>query len=172
VNIVSGLLRFALKRGVVAHNVVRDLDRDDRPGAARQAEPRCLTAAELDALLAKMSDTFRPVAFACPYAALRISEALGLRWRDVDFKAGTITVAGQLGAKGERLARTKTPSSAATLPLLPVLRRELQAHRSRQASRTSRSCTLTRSSSRPRAASRSRVETRCAPFTRRATRPG
>ena len=33
-NILSGLLRYALKRKLVAHNVVRDLDRDDRPGAA------------------------------------------------------------------------------------------------------------------------------------------
>ena len=73
--------------------------------------------------------------FTCAYAALRISEALGLRWRDLDFNAGTITVAGQLGTKGERLTTTKTPASASTLPMLPALRRELLAHRSRQASR-------------------------------------
>jgi hypothetical protein len=40
----------------------------------------------------------------------------------------------QLGEAGERLA-TKTVSSAATLPLLPVLRRDLAEHRSRQAER-------------------------------------
>jgi hypothetical protein len=57
-NIVSGLLRYALKRKLIPHNPVRDLDRDDRPGVARQAEPRYLTAAELELLLGKMSDTF------------------------------------------------------------------------------------------------------------------
>jgi hypothetical protein len=36
------------------------------------------------------------------YAGLRISEALGLRWRDLDLKAGTLTVAGQVGADGAR----------------------------------------------------------------------
>ena len=133
VNITSGLLRFAVKRKVVAHNVVRDLDRDDRPGVKRQSEPRYLTAGELERLLAQMSDTFRPVAAACAYAGLRVSEALGLRWRDVDVKAGTITVAGQLGDAGARLATTKTQASAATVPMLPALRRELVEHRTRQA---------------------------------------
>jgi integrase len=133
VNILSGLLRYGLKRNVVAHNIVRDLDRDDRPGAKRQSEPRYLTVGELERLLAKMSETFRPVAAACVYAGLRVSEALGLRWRDIDLTAGTISVAGQLGAAGARLTTTKTSASAATVPLLPALRRELVAHRTRQA---------------------------------------
>lgn len=135
VNILSGLLRYALKRKVVAHNVVRDLDRDDRPGAARLTEPRYLTAAELDRLFAEMTDTFRPVAMACAYTGLRVSEALGLRWRDVDLDADTLDVTGQLGNAGERLATTKTQASAATMRVLPALRRELKAHRSRQAAR-------------------------------------
>jgi integrase len=64
-----------------------------------------------------------------------VSEALGLRWRDIDVKGGTLTVAGQLGAEGEHLVITKTTSSAATVPLLPVLRRELVEHRNHQAER-------------------------------------
>jgi integrase len=99
----------------------------------RQSEPRYLTAVELERLLAKMSETFRPVAAACAYAGLRVSEALGLRWRDIDLIAGTISVAGQLGAGGARLTATKTSASAATVPMLPALRRELITHRVRQA---------------------------------------
>src|SRR5262249_9791459 len=129
VNILSGLLRHALKRKVVAHNVCRDLDRDDRPGSKRQTEPRYLTADELELLFAQMTDTFRPVGLVCTYCGLRVSEALGLRWRDLDLKAATIDVNGQLGAAGERLDVTKTPSSAATLTALPALSRELVAHR-------------------------------------------
>jgi integrase len=136
VNIVSRLFRYAKKRRLVPHNPVRDLDRDDRPGAQRQSEPRYLTADELKTLLAELSDTMRPAAATCTYAALRISEALGLRWRDVDFRAGTITVAGQLGRDGKIWVPVpKTEASAATLPLLPVLRRELVEHRVRQAQR-------------------------------------
>jgi len=81
VNILSGLLRFGTKAGVVERNPVRDLDRDDRPGSARVSEPRYLDIAEVDLLLGKLSDTFRPLGAACAFAGLRISVALGLRWR-------------------------------------------------------------------------------------------
>jgi integrase len=75
-----------------------------------------------------MGDTFRPVAAVCAYAGLRLSEALGLRWRDVDLKAGTLTVSAQLGPDGDRVP-LKTAASAATVPMLPVLAAELRAHR-------------------------------------------
>jgi integrase len=133
-NIVSGLFRFGIKAGLVERNPVRDLDRDDRPGTARASEPRYLSAAEVEFLLAKMSDTFRPVAASCAYAGLRVSEALGLRWRDLDLKSRTLTVTGQLGLDG-RLAPTKSAASAAVVPLLPALRFELRTHRARLAER-------------------------------------
>jgi integrase len=130
--ILSGCLAYGVKQGVVERNVVRDLDRDDRPGAARMSEPRYLSAAELARLLAAMGDTFRPVAAVCAYAGLRLSEALALRWRDVDLRGGTVTVTAQLGLDGERVP-LKTAASAATVPLLPTLADELRAHRSRVA---------------------------------------
>jgi integrase len=139
VNIVSRLFRYAAKRRLVPHNPVRDLDRDDRPGGQRESEPRYLTTDELEALLAGLSDTMRPVAAACTYAGLRISEALGLRWCDLDLKTGTITVAGQLGRDGKTWVPVpKTEASAAAVPMLPVLRRELLTHRVRQAGRNLR----------------------------------
>lgn len=132
VSILSGVLTYGVRHGVVAHNVVRDLGRDDRPGAQRKSEPRYLSPEELDRLLAATGETFRPVAATCAYAGLRLSEALGLRWRDVDFAAGTLTVSAQLGADGKR-APLKTAASAASVPLLPKLAAELKAHRSRVA---------------------------------------
>lgn len=132
--ILSGLLRYAVKGGLLERNPVRDLDRDDRPGVGRLSEPRYLTADELGRLLGRMGDTFRPVAATCTFAALRISEALGLRWRDIDLKAGTLTVSAQLGPEGERV-QVKSAASAATVPMLPALARELREHRARQAGR-------------------------------------
>jgi integrase len=134
VNIASGLFRYGLRVGVTDRNPVRDLDRDDRPSVKRETEPRYLTTEEVTSLLGRMTDTFRPVAACCALAGLRISEALGLAWADVDFKAKTITVTRQLGTNGN-LVPTKTVSSSAPVPLLPALARELRAHRSRQASR-------------------------------------
>ena len=66
----------------------------------------------------------------CALAGLRIYEALGLRWRDVDWKTEALTVAGQLGLDGE-LVPVKSAASAATLPLLPAVARELRLHRAR-----------------------------------------
>ena len=134
-SIVSGMLRYGVKAGAVERNVARDLDADDRPSVKRETEPRYLTAAEVGRLLAELSDTFRPVAATCAYAGLRVSEALGLRWRDVDLTAGVLVVSGQLGASGERLDTTKTDGSAATVDMLPALVLELRAHRRRQAGR-------------------------------------
>ena len=134
IGIVSGLFRFAVKGGLADRNPVRDLDRDDRPGAARLTEPRYLTAREVGLLLSCMTDVFRPVAAACAFGGLRVSEALGLRWRDVDFGSATLTVSGQLGPDGTRVP-TKTRASDATVSLLPALARELRAHRARQVSR-------------------------------------
>lgn len=130
--ILSSVLTFGVRHGVVAHNVVHDLARDDRPGAQRKSEPRYLSPEEVEFLLGNMSDTFRPVAATCAYAGLRLSEALGLRWRDMDFVAETLTVSAQLGPDGTRVP-LKTAASAATVPLLPKLAAELKAHRSRVA---------------------------------------
>jgi len=132
ISIVSALMRYGLKQGVVERNVVRDLDRDDRPGVGRMTEPRYLTADELTRLLGAMGDTFRPAAATCAYGGLRLSEALGLRWGDVDLKAGSISVTAQLGTDGERVP-LKTAASAATVPMLPALAVELRAHRQRVA---------------------------------------
>lgn len=131
-SILSGVLTYGVRQGVVTHNVVRDIGRDDRPGAQRKTEPRYLAPAELELLLTSMGDTFRPIAATCAFAGLRLSEALGLRWRDVDLKGGTLTVSAQLGPDGTRVP-LKTAASAATVPLLPRLADELKAHRSRVA---------------------------------------
>jgi integrase len=125
-------LRFAVKRGLIPTNPMLGLDRDDRPGVARQSEPRYLAEAEIDALLVAAGDSFRAVLAACANG-LRISEALGLRWRDVDFDAKTIRVEGQLGLDGTRSAITKTSASKQVVPMLPRTERELRAWRSQQA---------------------------------------
>ena len=142
-----------------------------RPGVGRLTEPRYLSADELDGLLGNMGDTFRPIAATCTFAALRVSEALGLRWRDLDLQAGTLTVSGQLGADGERVP-VKSTASAATVELLPALVRELVSTGHGRRGRISDERTQTRWSSRPRAASPSPAGTRSGPSTRRVTRQG
>ena len=107
--------------GVIGRNPTRDLERGDLPSAKRQTEPRYLSVVQVERLLDRMTDNFRPVAAVCFWGAARVSEALALRWQHVDFEAGTLCIPG-----------TKTAGSEATVPLLPTLQRELSAHRDRQ----------------------------------------
>ena len=122
---LSAVLRHGNRDlGAVRRNPVRDLDRGDRPPSKRRSEPRYLAPAEVEVLLAKLGDEYRPVAAALFYGALRVSEALALRWADVDFDKATLTVRG-----------TKSEASWATIPLLAPLAAQFRAQRKRQAAK-------------------------------------
>jgi integrase len=113
----SALMRYAVRRGL---NPVRQLERGDRPSGKRKTEPRYLDRMSIDMLLDELGDEFRPVAACCAFAGLRISEALALRWADVDLSGGMLNVPG-----------TKTVGSAQPVPMTADMVRELQAHRRR-----------------------------------------
>jgi integrase len=118
----SGMFSYAVRiDGSLAKNPVRDLERGDLPSAVRGSEPRYLSTPEVESILDHLSDEFRPLAAALYYGALRVSEALALRWQDIDTESAVIHVAG-----------TKSKASKATIPLLPALARELNEHRKRQ----------------------------------------
>jgi integrase len=116
----SALMRYAVRRGLIASNPVRQLERGDRPSGKRTSEPRYLDRAAIDKLLDALGDDFRPVVACCAFAGLRISEALALRWADVDLNAGMLNVPG-----------TKTTGRAQPVPMTADLVRELTAHRRR-----------------------------------------
>jgi integrase len=94
-----------------------------QPSGKRQTEPRHLTKDEVRILFENLSPTFRIIAEVLFYGGLRASEALALRWRDLDFGRGVIDV---------RTAATKTTASKSEVPMLPVLRDALRAHRQAQ----------------------------------------
>jgi integrase len=129
---VRAMLRFAVHRGLAERSVALDLD-GDLPSGKRQTEPVYLSRGEIDALLAGLGAEFRPVAATCAFAALRISEALGLTWGDVDFAARTLSVSKQLSRDGKELVALKTSTSEAVLSLPAPLAEELRSHRDRQA---------------------------------------
>jgi integrase len=132
---LSAFFRWATERKLIPRSPIDDLPRRERPAAKRKRQPRRLSATQVEALLGRLGEQFQPVATMIVYQALRVSEALGLRWRDVDFEAMELTVCGQLGRDGRRYDRTKTEASAATLKLAPAAARALKAWRHRQAAR-------------------------------------
>jgi integrase len=120
VSVCSAMFAWAVGEGLAIENPVtrarerfpRDLRRTD----SDRFEPRALSDEELAAAIAKLGATSRPLIAFVAETGARISEALGVRFADVDLQAGTWTIAGQLDADGT-VRRTKTPASMATVPL-------------------------------------------------------
>ena len=91
-----------------------------------------LDETELAALVRHAAEPYRSAVVVLAYSGLRLSEALGLRWRHVDLVAGDLHVRGQLQpARGERLAkrveRLKSEAGERVVPLFPAVERELVA---------------------------------------------
>jgi integrase len=120
ISALSTLLAWACAEGFASENVVarakerfpRDLRRSD----ATRFEPRALTDEELALALAKVDATYRPLVAFLAETGGRVSEALGVRFADVDLQARTWAVAGQLADDGT-VREAKTPGSMATVPL-------------------------------------------------------
>jgi integrase len=103
-----------------------------------KSTPRAIAPLELDharRLLAISSrhrlDAFFSVALAC---GLRLGEASGLRWDDVDLTTGELRVRQQLQRVGKQLVlqELKTEKSRRTLSIPEVCLSRLRAHRTRQ----------------------------------------
>src|SRR3954453_23660507 len=122
------ILDVADERELIARNPVRVNPRNrklkvrrmqraylDRP---EQIEALLLAAAELDAEATNRADRDtclrRPMLATLIFGGLRISEALALRWRDIDLAGGRLRVAG-----------SKTDAGVRWVPLMPALRDEL-----------------------------------------------
>lgn len=90
-------------------------------------ERRALTSEEQKRLLnAIKGNRFETLIYVYLYAGLRRSEALALRWRDIDIKNGTITVRSQVNEK-RQLVDLKTKKAYRTIPILPPLKHALEA---------------------------------------------
>jgi integrase len=99
----------------------------ERPkvGVGRQ---RFLTRIEMQRLLDEARAPYRlPIATGL-FAGLRVGEALGLVWDDIDNAGEQIRVRSQMGRDGERL-KLKTAAATRDVILMPQLAEELRKHR-------------------------------------------
>jgi integrase len=138
---LSVMFGWAVAEGLIPENPVararerfpRDLHRKD----VERFEPRALSDEEVVAVLAVVErrfGTYLPVILFIAEAGARVSEALGLRFADVDVQARTWTVSGQLGRDGS-VRMAKTPASMVTVPLSPAAA-AIVSRRRREAMRT------------------------------------
>jgi integrase len=103
---------------------VKQLDKGERPPVA-DPDRRVLEREEIAKLIALTLARYRPLVATVAFTGLRISEALGLVWEDVDFEAGVIRVRKQLGRDADRVD-PKTPQAKRDVLLLPGLGRVLR----------------------------------------------
>jgi integrase len=133
--VLRSALGLAVRDRLIPDNAAA-LARLRRPTQRRQPP----TTDEVRALLAALADhRLRPLILTLAATGLRIGEALGLRWADVDLEAGRLTVRWQLvRAPAEHaapwvLSEPKTPAARRTIHLAPTVVSTLRAWRASQA---------------------------------------
>jgi len=122
-SILSILFNHACRYELFDRNPMRFV----RQGAKRRSAPNVLTAAEIKALVDHLPLRERTLVLLAAATGLRQSELFGLKWRDVDFKRGELSVIRSIvfGVVG----RCKTESSQKPVPLHPLLGEALLAWR-------------------------------------------
>jgi len=86
-----------------------------RQSAKREKMPDVLDAEELKKLLAELQNPVRALVFLIAARGLRVSEALGLKWSDVDFGTGAINLS--RGIAHQHLGEMKTEASQKPVPM-------------------------------------------------------
>ena len=100
-----------------------------KDSSKRLREPTVLTAEEFRALLEHIPEPFRTMCIVAMCLGLRVSEVLGLRWRDIDWEGLRIAIrqAYVYGKQGD----VKTRASQRWMPLDRSLAERLRQQRLR-----------------------------------------
>ena len=99
-------------------------------GGRRRRAPRTLTREQLDTLLAELDPRDRVLFYFLARTGLRIGEALGLKWRDLErTPAGLVLVIDRQAQGGELEDEGKTENALRSVAILPSLARVLTRYR-------------------------------------------
>lgn len=134
---VRAALRAALTDAYKAGKVGRNVAADAKGPKLEERRVTYLTAAEVAKLLgATVKDPLGPLYALAVSTGLRRGELVGLRWSDIDAKAGSLTVARSVARDddgGWSATETKSVRSRRSLPLTGAATRALDRQRKRQA---------------------------------------
>jgi len=95
------VVAFAARRGLIGHDPLKNLTRDDRPRQADSEPPHEWTDQEITALITAAEQlaaqpearaSYVPLLTVAVFTGLRQSELLGLQWSDIDFEQRVLTV--------------------------------------------------------------------------------
>lgn len=130
--VLRSALSDAHRLGMIASNPAKAA----RPAMRSPRKREGFTLEEARAVLvAAQGERLEPLFAFVLHSGLRDSEALGLRWRDVDLDHGMLTVArGMVEVNGTMVAgKTKTAKSARTFAMFPQALDDLRRQRGQQA---------------------------------------
>jgi integrase len=130
--VLRQVLKMARDEGLIVRDPAEALQRHERPKQRSKRKGRRLSPKQLDAVIATAEEhapSFAPLIVLLAFTGVRIREALGLRWQDVDLDAATIRLRWQLAPDDRARVPLKTDAGARDIPILPALRRRLIAHR-------------------------------------------
>jgi integrase len=123
-NFLSGAFRYAIRRNLVNNNPVRDAE---IPRGLPAGPKAAYTLAEIQAMLNVLPEPARTFVIVAALTGLRVSEIKGLRWEDL--KGNELDV--QRSVWSGHISETKTLTSKAPVPVLPLLHKALANHRKR-----------------------------------------
>lgn len=125
---LSGAFRYAVRTGVIRFNPMREtmIPKTGKPMEITHA----YSLDEIHNILKLLAEPSRTAVLVAALTGMRLSEIRGLRWDD--FTGDELHVRRAVWAS--HVSETKTPASAATVPVLPVLKKALEDHRKRSSS--------------------------------------
>ena len=129
--VLNMALKQAVKWGMLAVNPAEHVTLPKQ----QKKEMRAMSPEEAKRFLAAAAEDRWGIVFSFALATgMRPSEIFGLKWRDVDFKTGVVTVRRALTRTkgGRHLTDPKTPRSRRSIPLPESLVAELREHRAAQ----------------------------------------
>jgi len=128
VGVLKVLFATAVEDGTLQVNPVADMRINRRDESKDEPEAKALTGVELAALQAKLPKRWRLLFSVLSETGLRISEALGLDWTDVEFGSKPTLHVRRQFYRG-KLKQLKTHNGRRKLPLSAELARKLWAAR-------------------------------------------
>lgn len=93
----------------------------------RRKKPHSLTVEEFRSFLGQLEEPIRTVALVCVSFGLRISEALALKWSDVDWLNGTLLI--ERGIVRQRVGSVKTAESEQKVSVDPEMLKVMNSWR-------------------------------------------
>ncbi|EPE98449.1 tyrosine-type recombinase/integrase [Rhizobium grahamii] len=131
---LGSILSDAGERGLANRNPVRDI-RGSRKGKEHRQEKRLKgklevgvdipTRDEIKALIAALDGNWRPFLLTVVFTGMRSSELRGLRWKDVDFVRGEVSVRQRVDQFKE-MGKPKSEAGTRTIPVPPLVTNALK----------------------------------------------